>query len=111
MARRRITKVRRHTFKGKEYYIKWGKIPTEERGRGKNKGVYIVYGECDPPTVSDRELKINDKEGDTKKKCDYETFASAFHEGCHATNWKLSEKTIQDLEENVAPFLWKIFIQ
>lgn len=106
MARRRITKIRKHTFKGKEYDIKWGKIDPAYRGKGKNRGLYTVHGECDPPAERERELKINDEEGG-----DFETFKTCLHEGCHATNWKLSEKVIREIEENVAPFLWRIFMQ
>lgn len=111
MARRRIRKIRKAIFSGREYNIRWGKLAPEKRSKGKAKGVYTVFGECDPPGTTERELKINDKEGKSPEKMDYETFATSFHEGCHATNWNLSEKTIKKLEENVCPFLWRIFFQ
>lgn len=98
--------IKTHIFNGVEYSIEYKRIPYEyevvKRGKKRVKEKFKVFGLCDSPTEVIPTMTIDTAQGEQS------TMNTHVHEALHATNFRLKEKTVINLADNVSAFLWRL---
>lgn len=74
------------------------KLPT----RGPRNPDERVIGECDPPTVKNKEIRV------LAKASEKEQLESLIHEMLHAAGWHIDEDFVARFAEDVARSLWRL---
>lgn len=99
VAKKRLKTIRRHTFAGNNYLIKFKKPEDWDCGEGKK---VPVNGLCDEPKAEAKGIIIDPgiDEIDFLKTC--------IDEGIHACNWTLDNDAVGHMSEALGSFLWRI---
>jgi len=98
-----LKKIRTFIFNNIWYDITWQKLGKETVKNSKGRKITkTVYGYTDDPTATCPEMIINPRTSES------ELLNTLIHESIHATNYKLDERVVTRMADDISSFLWKI---
>jgi hypothetical protein len=86
-----VRKVKHHTFRGKTYGIEVIHMQKTD----------IAYGDCDPPSVAGKKIRIDPDQHGRR------LLQTLLDEATHACNWDLDNVAVDEMAETMSKFLWR----